>query len=70
MDTINEKRLYEVKREIAGIVQSAALFGAAAGRGQAASFGTGDIADLIDELIVMRIKQALDTNKPSEGEEL
>lgn len=67
MSNIDEKRLFEVKRRIAGIVQSAALFGADAGQGRAASFSGGDVADLIDELVIMRIKQALATDlQPSD----
>lgn len=56
---IDEKRLFYLKRELCEKIQSAALFGMTN-----TSSNSSDFADLIDELIVMRIKQALEPVAP------
>jgi len=58
MSDIDEKRLFEVKGAICMNLLSAANFGMGN-----KTFTATQFADLIDELIVMRIKQALDTNQ-------
>lgn len=53
---IDERRLHEVKSGLASQLQDAALFD----NGGSYQFYAGDFANMLDELIVMRIKQALE----------
>jgi hypothetical protein len=61
---VDEKRLFYLKKELNETIQAAALFGHGANQFSAEKF-----ADLLDELIVMQIKQALDTVGPSNKEQ-
>lgn len=51
---IDEKRLFEVKQELNQMLQAAAHFGMGSDY-----FTAKDFANRLDELIVLRIKQAL-----------